>query len=74
VAELLYYIWYIQRMAGNPKDSKWRSVPRAERGRKGVEIMLGEEARAKLERLVQKHELRTKSAVVEDLILEAEEK
>jgi hypothetical protein len=62
-------------MAGNPKTSKWYGgAARSVRKRKGVEITLGAEAREKLERLAQAHELGTKSAVVEDLILDAKEK
>lgn len=38
-------------MSGNPKGSPWRSTPREKRKRKGMEIMLSDEARAKLDEL-----------------------
>lgn len=57
-------------MTGNPKGSPWRSTSRAKRHRKGVEIMLSPEARAKLDRLADGGHL---SAVVENLILKEPE-
>ena len=58
-------------MAGNPKTSPWYSTPKSKRLRKGIEIMLTDEARAKLERLGKKYGSR--SNAVEKLILEAED-
>jgi hypothetical protein len=61
-------------MAGNPKTSKWRNTPNALRKRKQGKITMSDEAWNKLGRLAAKHEDKTKSAVVEDLILNAKEK
>jgi hypothetical protein len=52
----------------------WRNTPNALRKRKQGKVTLSDEAWAKLERLAAGHPDRTKSAVVEDLILDAEEK
>jgi DNA-binding TFAR19-related protein (PDSD5 family) len=64
----------VEKMAGNPKDSKWYSLARADRKRKKLEVTLSPEAREKLERMKARHPDRTLSAVVEDLILAAKEK
>ncbi len=58
-------------MTGNPKQSKWYATPRTARKRKKLEITLSDEARAKLDRMAGKGQ---KSAVIERLILGAEEK
>ncbi len=60
-------------MAGNPKTSKWFAISQGVRVRKKVQITLSDEARVKLKRLKDAHELGTQSAVVEDLILAAAE-
>ncbi len=57
-------------MTGNPKASAWYSTPNAKRRRKGVEVTLSDEARAKLKRLARKRGT-SMSGVVEALILEA---
>ena len=53
-------------MPGNPKDSPWRSTPRARRKRKGIEIMLSDEARTRLDRLAPDGK---RSQFIEDLIM-----
>lgn len=57
-------------MSSNPKDSPWYSTPRNARKRRGVEVTLSDEARAKLDKLVKKSKT-SRSAVVEALIMEA---
>ncbi len=57
-------------MTGNPRTSSWYSTPKAKRKRKGVELTLSDEARAKLKRLARKRGT-SMSGVVEELILEA---
>lgn len=52
------------------KRSQWYSTPAAVRHRRGVQIMLSNEARARLEELAAQHTKGTKSAVVEDLLLD----
>lgn len=58
----------MQRMPGNPKDSRWFSTPQSARKRKIVAITLSDEARALLEWLAEeRHE--SKSEIVEGLIV-----
>ena len=52
----------------------WSNTPNALRKRKQGKVTLSPEAWAKLERLASAHPDGTKSAVVEDLILDAKEK
>ena len=47
----------------------WSRVRAADRKRKVVQVTLSDEARVRLEELAREHPARTKSAVVEDLIL-----
>ncbi len=54
------------------RTSKWYSTPETKRIRKGVEVSLSDEARAKLERLAETQKT-SRSAALEKLILEAEE-
>jgi hypothetical protein len=58
-------------VTGNPKTSKWYATPRDARKRKKLEITLSDEAREKLERMAG---IGGKSALIERLILEADEK
>jgi hypothetical protein len=51
-----------------PKED-WSSTPQKARKRKMIAVTLSDEAREKLELLADAHELGTKSAVIEDLIL-----
>ncbi len=53
------------RKAGNPPDSKWRSTPAAERGRKVTGFTLSEEVRAEIELQADEHHDGNKSAAVE---------
>jgi len=55
-------------MSGNPKSSPWYSTPRTKRRRKGIEIMLSDEAAARLERLAKQRGV-SRSAVVEALLM-----
>lgn len=57
-------------MAGNPKSSEWYSTPRDRRARKGVEVTLSDEARARLDAIAKKRG-ETRSAIVEALIMAA---
>lgn len=59
-------------MAGNPKHSEWRSTPRKKRGRPGVQLTLSPEAMEALQALAGPGG--SKSAVVEELILDAKKK
>lgn len=59
-------------MGGNPKDSPWRSTPRAARKRKGVELMLSDEARIRLDQMAFERGV-SRSALVEEMILSEEE-
>ena len=54
-------------MPGNPKGSKWRSTPRVARKRKGIEVMLSDEARARLDLLASAG---ARSSFIERLILD----
>ncbi len=56
-------------MTGNPKGSPWRSTPRTKRKRPGVQLTLSPEAMAALERLA--GPAGSKSAIVEELVLDA---
>lgn len=58
-------------MTGRP-DSKWYSTPRAKRRRKGVEIMLSDEAREALDTMAERYGL-TRSGMVEQLVLDRAE-
>jgi len=61
-------------MPRNPPSSKWAKykTPRNARTRRGVEVTLGEEARERLDELVQRSAWGgTKSAVIEALIMSA---
>lgn len=60
-------------MSGNPKDSEWYSTPRSKRKRRGIEITLSDEARQRLDELAEER-IQLKSAVVEDLIMQAPRK
>lgn len=57
-------------MTGNPKASAWYSTPNAKRKRKGIELTLPDDVRAKLERLSKKRG-QSRSEVVSELIREA---
>lgn len=58
-----------------PKKSVWYSTPQEKRHRKQIVVMLSDDARAALERLVEAEGgPGMRSKVVEDLILAAEEK
>lgn len=59
-------------MPGNPKDSKWRSTPESARNKPHANLTLSLDAHVKLERLAALWG-KSKSAVVERLILEAPE-
>ena len=58
----------MRRMAGNPKDSKWRSTPQAARKRKMAAFTLSDEAKARLVKLADKHGV-SQSEMVEALIM-----
>lgn len=60
-------------MTSNPKSSPWYSTPKAKRRRKGLEVTLSDEARARLEALADAEGV-SLSAMVEALILSAPEK
>jgi hypothetical protein len=57
-------------MSGNPKSSEWYSTPRGKRARKGVEVMLSDEARERLGRMAKARKV-SRSAVVEELVMGA---
>lgn len=57
-------------MAGNPKRSKWFSIPQKKRVRKMISVTLSDDARKRLDKLA-KNRGTHKSAVVEALILAA---
>ncbi len=59
-------------MGRNPKESPWYSTPEEMRASKRVFVRLGDEARAKLDRLV-KARGGVRSKVVEDLIMKEKE-
>jgi predicted transcriptional regulator len=52
----------------------WYSTPAAKRKRRGVQVMLSDDARKKLRELAAEHPDRTSSAVVEDAIFDAWER
>lgn len=60
----------MRAVPGNPKDSKWRITSQAARTRKLVSLTLSDEARERLAKLAEKHEM-SKSELVETLIMEA---
>ena len=57
------------QVTGNPKGSPWRSTPRDKRHRKPITLTLSDEARERLDELAPDG---TRSAFVEDLIMNAE--
>jgi metal-responsive CopG/Arc/MetJ family transcriptional regulator len=58
-------------MTGNPKSSPWYAVPLKDRVRKVVSFTLSDEAREKLEKLMKRRGEKSRSALIEALIMEA---
>ena len=54
--------------------AKWYSTPAAKRKRRGVQVMLSPETRARLRELAAEHPDRSQSAAVEDAIDDAWER